>query len=446
MNILQNQTVHNQLKSNTAISLITLFSIALVPLHTKIASASLILLSVFFVYQSVLGHLNAKILKPMRELTRNSSIILFEHIVKLWLAINLVAYGMKLMIQLYHDEFNDVSSFHSRNIILALFMYVCFVKFRVNNNLFIYLKYLPYPIFSLGIVTFIIGYVLWGNISFGTNQIPWAAGISIVSLSIHILMLQNLNNKWWQLLGWCNSLLILLTIFNIGVRGSYFYIVWLAFLMISSLFVIYRKKITLKSITIIVIIFFGLILLLSFFGQGILNNGLQRIEMAMVEIKKFIELGANGANTSVGARLHMWSESIQFIKTDFWLGHGKDTTVEIIKEIGMTANSSIIKGLNQVHNEFIQAILTYGILGIISLLLYPAALIYFAWLIRIDKPSISISLIGVVFLFLTAGMTNANTYHNYFGTAFSISIGLIMSLYLRSILYYNPRSGSETNL
>lgn len=396
--------------------LVYLFLVMLVfvPVHTKLASVAwgaFILVILLLLFQST-KQSTEQIIQ-----TNLNSITFF------WLAFSIVAYFIRLAVQTYHGEFNYASNFNAKVLIIALLVHLAIKKIGYNEAEKYNLHYLSIVLLGIGFSSLFMALPLGKNITFGTNQIPWAAGVSILSCVLQVSMLQRIEKFWYQIFGWVSLIFIAIAIFIYGVRGSYFYIIWLPCFAISYMFFLNKhKRITRYWFLSILFISFILCYLCYLnFSQ----TGLSKIYMAYFEIKNFIISPERGANSSVGARLYMWINSLQYFYENPILGLSKAKVIEMINKFALTANAGIMLGLNHLHNEYLQALLSYGIIGLFSFLLYPLGVFFIGFKLRKFHPQASIGLFGMFFLFITASMTNTNTYHNYFSTLFSLSIGLV---------------------
>lgn len=74
-------------------------------------------------------------------------------------------------------------------------------------------------------------------------------------------------------------------------------------------------------------------------------------------------------NSSFGSRLAMWKYSIQEIKESPWIGYGTGDAKDVVQERFRSENLeyAVVHNLN-VHNEFMQVMLNFGIFGLLALI------------------------------------------------------------------------------
>lgn len=403
------------------LSVIAILSIGMSPFHTKVLGLGWVAILL----------LSLMILLGNRKNTFNTSEASgLVSSAKIWLYISVIAYCLRLGGQVYHDEFNDSSNFNLRILVFAFLTYHVIARINLEVITKYHLIFLKFALFGVGFSAFVIALPLHGIFNFGTNQIPWAAGITFLGVVIQLVMNSHANDARYQILGWLNQLLIIIAILSLGVRGSYFFILWFPLYALINLFMIKNldKKNTLRLTLYFTIASLCLFIVLYYVYPQNLSQGFERVSRAYFEISRFIESPASGANSSVGARLYMWVNAIEHISKHPIGGFGLSGTKELIKTFADESGSVIISELNQLHNEYLQAILSYGIIGLVSFLLYPLGFVLIAFKLKNTYPSVFIAFIGLAFLFMTSSLTNTNTYHNFFATALSLSIWLIFTI------------------
>jgi O-antigen ligase len=166
----------------------------------------------------------------------------------------------------------------------------------------------------------------------------------------------------------------------------------------------------------------------------ILERSAQSLADAVNEIRISQQSTSAGANSSVGARLYMWEQSLLAIRESPWIGYGHDNRKNLLHEWAEAASSDEIKRLGHVHNEFLHQLIDHGIWGLMSQLLYLGGLIFISW--KLFKNQIfvaAVSLSGLVFMHMTSSLTNVNFAHNYYTASFSLFIGL--SLWMTQIKF-----------
>lgn len=135
-----------------------------------------------------------------------------------------------------------------------------------------------------------------------------------------------------------------------------------------------------------------------------------------------------GANSSVGARLFLWQQAWAAIQAQPLLGYGAESTVLQIENWGRSIQSEEVMRLGHLHNEFLDAWMTHGVLGLMSSLTWPLGLIWMCVSLRKSHPETSLMLWGIVWVHASASLSNVNLAHNYYGTVLSLCIGLALWL------------------
>lgn len=112
--------------------------------------------------------------------------------------------------------------------------------------------------------------------------------------------------------------------------------------------------------------FFGLVsstFLAAFIIYGTIN---------LVNVNRMGNLSqeTQNENSSFGSRLAMWKYSIQEIKESLWVGYGTGDAKDVVQERFRNENLeyAVEHNLN-VHNEFMQVMLNFGIFGLLALII-----------------------------------------------------------------------------
>ena len=132
------------------------------------------------------------------------------------------------------------------------------------------------------------------------------------------------------------------------------------------------------------------------------------------------------ANTSVGSRLFLWSKALDAIEVQPWLGYGKENSIAMIKQWGIEINSTQIQKLGHLHHEFLDAWVSHGLMGILSLLVLATGMGLVVHKLWVPHPLAAQGILGILFMHLSAGLSNTNMVHNYYGAMLSLSISLAL--------------------
>jgi O-antigen ligase len=126
--------------------------------------------------------------------------------------------------------------------------------------------------------------------------------------------------------------------------------------------------------------------------------------------------------------LFLWSKALDAIEVQPWLGYGKENSIAMIKHWGVEINSFQIQKLGRFHHEFLDAWVSHGLMGILSLLVLTTAtgmglLVRKLW---VPHPRAAQGILGILFMHLSAGLSNTNMVHNYYGAMLSLSVALAL--------------------
>ncbi|MBG6076225.1 O-antigen ligase [Polaromonas sp. CG_9.11] len=266
-----------------------------------------------------------------------------------------------------------------------------------------------------------------------SNAIPWAAGVSFfVCILLPLSMLSNI--KRWQRTGWFfSSLAGVVAILLSQSRGSYGIVLWV--ILFSSVVVI-KKFIKQRKNSDVVWLNFGyylsgaaativfaILILVSF--PRIYEVPLLRVQDAILEVRGLStqpSFSSKEINTSVGARIHMWRAALKEIANAPLLGHGSKARIAWIHQLGITDGSDTIKSVHHLHSDILTTLFDHGMLGLFSYLSFGISLAWIALKGMRTHAILSWSLIGMLLMHLTSGLTNVNFGHNYYGVMFALSL------------------------
>ncbi len=161
----------------------------------------------------------------------------------------------------------------------------------------------------------------------------------------------------------------------------------------------------------------------------------ERIELAVTETQDYFHSGTS--TTSVGSRLEMWRAGLLLVPEHPWLGWGKEGYVQQEDHLVSTGKIRLIPGQhNHLHNEYLDALVKRGSLGLVALLaLYLVPLLVFARRLRDGKRAVRpYALAGVLLIvcYMVFGLTQSFLTHNN---------GVMMLAFMLVILWSLLRSG-----
>ena len=157
-----------------------------------------------------------------------------------------------------------------------------------------------------------------------------------------------------------------------------------------------------------------------------LTSVIQRVSEIWVEASLAQSNPSEAANTSVGSRLFLWSKALDAIEVQPWFGYGKENSIAMIKQWGLEINSEQVQKLGHLHHEFLDAWVSHGLMGILSLLVLATGMGLVVRKLWVPHPRAAQGVLGILFMHLTAGLSNTNMVHNYYGAMLSLSISLAL--------------------
>ncbi len=271
--------------------------------------------------------------------------------------------------------------------------------------------------------------VVFGGEGAPTNRIPWASGLSLLILaSLGAAFTVGESQRVIVVLS--SGLATLGIIAFSGTRGAYpVGAIWIialgTMLMTSSRKAATAQRNVRKTNTKVwLILVLVLLATLVLWPSRDFYNGAQvRAVTASTELSAYIRGDDTSVNTSIGARLHMWTLSIPVIVDNLPWGIGKDERLAQIQRWGAELNSPVIKSLGHLHNEYLQTLLENGLFGLASFLSYAVGLLLVAK--RLWNGNLKVSaqaIVAITAMHSLAEVTNMNFAHNYYPTLLSLSV------------------------
>lgn len=276
-----------------------------------------------------------------------------------------------------------------------------------------------------------------------TTIIPWAYGMvlfSIVLASVR-LMSESTPTKVTTAIFWLSStgaVLFLIAVLLSGVRGAYFAALWVACIVAFSL----RHALSLRLFKNKYLWISSVIVAL---GLGILIKNVPqvyqipqaRIAIAIAEIKGFQD---DKRNSSVGLRLHFMEKGLEAYLKKPWLGYGIEQRTQLVNQWGTDVDPSLTE-MTHTHNEYLNAVLDYGVLGGATLLSYLLGLMLAAFALWRTNVALALTLAGFCFATFSTFLTNANGLHNY--TSVTLGLALLCSVFIFARLTPSDASASH---
>ena len=274
---------------------------------------------------------------------------------------------------------------------------------------------------------------LYGGDGAPTNRIPWASGVSLLIIaSLGAALIAEKLQRVILLLS--SGLAAFGVIAFSDTRGAYpVGLIWT--ITLFSMFITPRRdearaqrtpwKTKTKSLLALGLVSLALLGVLS--SQGAFERSHARIAVAKSQLSAYIQGDGDSINTSVGARLRLWSLSAPVVVDNLPWGIGKDERLAQIHRWGEELNSPVIKSLGHLHNEYLQTLFENGLWGLASFLSYAVGMLFAA--IRLWKSNLKVSskgLVAIAAMHSLAELTNMNFAHNYYPTLLSVSVAITL--------------------
>jgi O-antigen ligase len=412
-----------------------LLLVALAPASTKIAGAAwLVSIAWSFWLAHTLPVLEART-ADTQALYRASSILLIFFG---------AAFVLRTIGQAYWWDNWEYRHFDARMLFTALALYLTVRRVRPSTRLCTEL------IIAVAISSIATLYVSFGYMQGGiapTNVIPWAYGVVLFAVVLASV-------RWMPQFDGAHSetnsvataikflaptcaVFMLVAILLAGVRGAYFAVLWVVCVLLYGLL----HTISLRNLN---NKYVWLTLLVTVISLGALIQTVPqvyqtpklRIEAAIKEIGGFQE---NQRNSSVGLRLHFLEKGVETFTQNPWLGIGIEQRRNLVDSWANAVAPALEEDLTHTHNEYLNAVLDYGVAGGLATLCYLFGLFAAALIMGRAYVALSLSLAGFGFATLSTFLTNANTLHNFS----SVSLGLVL-LYA-GILFTTSRHVTTTS-
>ncbi len=211
-------------------------------------------------------------------------------------------------------------------------------------------------------------------------------------------------------------------------RGVYGLLIWVAlasYVAASNRTLLQMSTFRLRTWLSLGLLFGSFIWMLSV-QPAWLTSVIHRLSEVWIEASMSQSNPGEAANTSVGSRLFLWSKALDAIEAQPWFGYGKENSIAMIKQWGLEINSVQVQKLGHLHHEFLDAWVSHGLMGIISLLVLATGMGLVVRKLWVPHPRAAQGILGILFMHLTAGLSNTNMVHNYYGAMLSLSISLAL--------------------
>lgn len=274
----------------------------------------------------------------------------------------------------------------------------------------------------------------FGRGALASHAIPWAGAMAMISAMLLALSLKSDFSQVQRRIWLAGGLLALMAVLASQSRGAFGIVLWWFAVGLHHAWRQWAVKHSTPNQTStkprhlawLAAVLIGLAALSQ---TPVFERPAQSLQDAVNEIRASSQSTAQGANSSVGARLYMWQNSVTAIETSPWVGHGREGRIGLLREWADAAQSDVVKQLGHVHNEYLHQMVDHGLWGLSSQLVVLFGLLFICWqLLRRHCTVAAFSLAGMVFVHMTASMSNVNFAHNYYTASLSLFVGLSLWL------------------
>jgi O-antigen ligase len=239
----------------------------------------------------------------------------------------------------------------------------------------------------------------------------------------------SLTTKWHRWLALVGSMIGLLTVLVSQKRGAY----GLLIVLPCMAWFFGRRQTTIrptatnkarKSWTIYAAFaILGAASLWSLQNTPLIQRPTNAIAVAIQEFKGSQKSLSDNYNTSVGARLYLWTKSVQAATESPWIGYGHDQRKALLQKWAHDTHLADPLIFGHVHNDYLHTLLDHGLWGLVSFLSYATGLMVLIFkLARHQSWASATTLGGILVMHLTTAFSNVNFAHNYYPTMLSLTI------------------------
>lgn len=266
-----------------------------------------------------------------------------------------------------------------------------------------------------------------------TNALPWAAGVSfVVCLLLGRLFQPHLS---WAVRGalLISSMVGVAAVLFSQSRGSYGVVLCLVAAVLVMCWRFAWRRYGRMIWRSAVILSVAVVALSAIFPQ-LYRAPQERVQVAVqqaIELTDDLRRGqinVSAIDTSVGARLYMWVRALDQSGDFAVTGVGQRQRQAWVKDLGRQSGSQVIANLDHLHSDPLNTWFEHGLLGLASYLSVALGLVWLAWRARGWGTGAALSLGGIAFMHITAGLTNFNTIHNFYGVMLSLCVLLTLWL------------------
>ena len=351
---------------------------------------------------------------------------------QIWLGVTLTVLLLKTVPMLYWSD-----PWAERHGELRLFLGAMGIYLLVSTKLIYRRQWIPNMAYALTCSS-LLGLVwvsLYGRDQVFTHPIPWAGGMAMVSAWLLALGLKSNFSLGSRRVWLSGGLFAMLAVLSSRSRGAFGIVMWWVLVCGHHLWC-HRKRQTgpstwrntgqqVRSLLIGAAVLAATCWALSY--TPVLQRPIQAVHEAIEQIAVSKASPAAGSNSSVGSRIYMWQKGGLAIQASPWWGYGHDGRKQLLREWADEADSTEIKQLGHVHNEYLNQLIDHGVWGLASQVILLLGLGWICWrLAQAQEITAALALSGVTFVHLTASFFNVNFAHNFYTASLSTLIGLCL--------------------
>jgi O-antigen ligase len=266
------------------------------------------------------------------------------------------------------------------------------------------------------------GYMFAGQLG-PTNAVNWGAGMALFMCLAFSLAVCHKTTSTTKLMAVFSVFFLSVAILVAGRRGAMFSILWCGlaggYFVIRDLSQQRRPALRLSALLVVM----AAIVLGAWMARGQLATPLDRLLTAASEVKAIASPDTDRNQLmlgSLGSRWHMLGLGVDAAAASPWMGLGAAGRALVVER----AERDVKAPLFHLHNEYLQAWVAYGVPGLVSALCFPLGLLGAGLMLRRANPGPAIAFAGLGLVHFFNGLSNVNTFHNYYGTVFAACAAL----------------------
>ena len=264
---------------------------------------------------------------------------------------------------------------------------------------------------------------------FTTNAIPWAAGIAFASCVLLPLGLRTDVGHRTRALWIAAALAAGLAVVLSGSRGAWPVLPWLVIGAAIGCWRLHHSlaragSSRLLHISVLAAPLLALAAAVAF--PPALSDPAQRVSTGLSEIQPALDELPGSADSSIGARLALWTLGLEAFRESPWLGIGEAEKQRRIQAKAVRLESPLLAKLGHLHNDYLEHMALYGLVGLASLLSLGAGLAVAAVRVRAFDRTAFWQLSGILFVHSLCELTNVNLYHKYYDVMLAACVGIVL--------------------